>query len=126
MFVALMLPVMAFFSCYDEFKGPAGYANYYFNNQSNKDVYLKYLPVDGDTLLTSIIYADSMVMFHNDKLTGENPSPSTSFHWLKVYIKGDSIDVLSMELNPMVDSIWTKEEMTDFSIGEKNWFLDYP
>ncbi len=126
LFFVLILSGISFYSCYDEFKGPAGYGNYYFNNQSNQNVFLKYLPVDGDTQLTSIIFADSMVMFHSDKMTEENPSPSKSFQLLQVYIKGDSIDVLSMELKPVVDSVWTEENVTEFSIGEKNWVLDYP
>lgn len=116
-------------ACYDDFKGPAGYANYYLDNQSGDRIFLKYKLSDPDedaVKLTSIIYPDSIVQFHSDKMTGENPTPKITFEWLEIYQRlNDSTDVLRFEYNPMEDSVWTKEDVTDFEIGEKNWFLAY-
>jgi hypothetical protein len=116
-------------ACYDDFKGPAGYANYYLDNQSGNEIFLKYKlsdPEEEDVKLTSIIYPDSMVHFHSDKLTGENPTPETTFEWLEIYQRlNDTTDILRFEYNPMVDTVWTKEDVNDFDIGEKNWFLTY-
>ena len=126
----LISSILMLFSCYDDFKGPAGYSNYYFDNQTSKELFIEYKlseRQDGEVRLTSIIYPDSMVLFHNDKMTEENPVPATSFQWMKIYEKvNDTTDALVTEVNPMVDSLWTSEKVTDFEIGERNWILTFP
>lgn len=126
----IIILAFTYVSCYDEFKGPAGYADYYFDNQSNAQVFLEYKlssREDGEIRLTSFIYADSMVVFHSDKLTEENPTPEMSFQWLKVYERlNDSTDILRMEVNPMVDSVWSSTKVTEFDIGERDWVFSYP
>lgn len=127
---AIIIMSFTYVSCYDEFKGPAGYANYYFDNQSNTQVFLEYKLSSkdgGEIRLTSFIYADSTVVFHSDKLTEENPTPEKSFQWLKVYERlNDSTDILRIEVNPMVDSVWSRTQVTEFDIGERNWMFSYP
>ena len=129
-FALLISTLLVLFSCYDDFKGPAGYANYYFDNQTNKELFLEYKlseRQDEEVRLTSIIYPDSMVHFHSDKMTEENPTPKTSLQWLKIYEKvNDTTDALVTEINPMSDTLWTSEKVTDFDIGERNWFLVFP
>mgnify|MGYP006277146569 CR=1 FL=1 len=126
----ILISLSTFCSCYNDFKEPAGYANYYFENQSNDEVYLNYQISEedgGETRLTSIIYADSTVNFHIDQMTGQNPRPELSFQWIKIYTKvNDTTDVLSVELDPVPDSLWTSEELDDFDPGERNWYLRYP
>lgn len=130
-FIVLVIISMIFWlSCYDDFKGPAGYSNYYFDNQSEKELFLEYKlseRKDGEVKKTSILYPDSMVRFHNDRMTEENPTPGKSFQWLKIYErKNDTTNVFITELNPMIDTAWTSEKVTDFDIGERNWYLKFP
>ncbi|MGM0613421.1 MAG: hypothetical protein ACQESM_07925 [Bacteroidota bacterium] len=128
--VLLISIILVLFSCYDDFKGPAGYSNYYFDNQTSKELFLEYKLSqrhDEEVRLTSVIYPDSMVRFHDDKMTEQNPTPETSFQWLKIYEKvNDTTDALVIEINPMNDTLWTSEKVTDFEIGERNWILTFP
>ncbi|MGM0648111.1 MAG: hypothetical protein ACQESZ_06965 [Bacteroidota bacterium] len=127
----LIMCSLLFYSCYDDnFDGPAGYSNYYFDNQTGLELFLEYKlgeGADGEIRLTSIIFPDSMVNFHNDKQTGSNPMPSQSFEWIRIFERvNDTTDHLLYELDPMVDSVWANEHLDDFSPGEWNWYFSYP
>ncbi|MCF8331842.1 MAG: hypothetical protein K9H84_05265 [Bacteroidales bacterium] len=126
----ISLTISSFFSCYNDFKEPAGYANYYFDNRSGEQVYLEYKISEedgGEERMTSIIFPDSMVNFHIDQMTGQNPEPGLSFQWLKVYERvNDTTNVLTVELDPVPDSLWTNEQVDNFDPGERNWYLTYP
>ncbi len=121
----IILMMGFFFSCDYDLKGPAGYANYFFDNRTSDEVYLQYKvseDLDGDTRLTSILFPDSMVRFHGHKLTEENPTPEKSFQWIRVYkMYGDTADQLLLEMMPVSDSLWHMEYVTDFSVGERDW-----
>lgn len=128
-FLFIIAVTFIFTACYEGFKGPAGYANYYMDNQSGDEIFLKYKlsdPENNEVKSTSIIYPDSAVEFHNDLMTNENPTPKKSFKWIKIYEQvNDSTEELKKQLDPVVDSLWKKEKVTNFDIGEKNWFYIY-
>lgn len=123
--IGVLIMAGFFVSCDYGLKGPAGYANYFFDNSTSDDVYLQYKVAEdlgGDTHLTGVLFPDSTVRFHSHKLTEENPTPGISFQWIRVYkVYGDTTDQMVLEMMPVSDSLWHMEYVTDFDIGERDW-----
>ncbi|WP_217363311.1 hypothetical protein [Winogradskyella undariae] len=88
---------------------PAGSAEYFINNETNKDIVIIYqkseeLGFEIDT--TDVIEKNTSLKIFEDGIIGVNPVPKNSFSEIKFYESQDLINTFSI-LSPVENEDWT-------------------
>lgn len=88
---------------------PAGSAQYFINNETNKDIIIIYktskaLGFETDT--TQIIQKNTSLKIFEDGLIGVNPAPENSFSEIRFYESSDLVNSFATLL-PVVNEDWS-------------------